>query len=97
MRAVVPKENLSQDHERKRYIEGGKVMSVKFRVISALCMSFCMSLLMSFIMAVINVGVGSLLVSAWIRGWGIGFIVALPLAYILPPFIQKLLRNRGLK
>jgi len=52
---------------------------------------------MSFAMTAINVGFNQVFLSAWLRGWPIGFCVALPLAYFMPPLIQKALRKAGLK
>ena len=72
-------------------------MSIKFRLISSLCTSFLMSMSISFVMTLVNVGVRFPFLSAWIRGWAIGFMVAFPLALILPPNIQQFLRNKGLK
>ena len=49
-------------------------------------MSFCMSL----VMTIVNVGFVNYFFMAWLRSWMIGFLVALPLAFILPPLIQKI-------
>ena len=76
---------------------GGIVLSIKFRVLSAFFTALCMSMCMAFIMAFINVGASQALVFAWLKGWGIGLCVTFPLSYFLPPWIQKALRRLGFK
>jgi hypothetical protein len=46
---------------------------------------------MSFVMVVINVGLHTNFVIPWLKGWLIGFIVSLPLAFLLPPLLQKIM------
>ena len=72
-------------------------MSKKFRLISALMMSSIMSFIISFVMTVVNVGMNAEVVGAWLRSWGLGLLVAFPLAYLLPPVIQGFLKGRGLE
>ena len=60
------------------------------RIFIALCMALAMSCCMSFVMTALNVGLFNLTLNIWSRSWLIGFVVALPLAFILPPSIQKL-------
>jgi hypothetical protein len=47
---------------------------------------------MAFVMTVINVGFGDNFVRAWLAGWGVGFVVSLPLSFFLPPFLQKVMK-----
>jgi hypothetical protein len=47
---------------------------------------------MAFVMTAINVGFGSNFVIAWVSGWGIGFVVSLPLSFFLPPLLQKMMQ-----
>ena len=72
-------------------------MSTKFRLVTALITALLMSMFMSFVFAVINVGFSDILLFAWLRGWGIGFAIAMPVAFFLPPNIAKLVRKMGIK
>jgi hypothetical protein len=47
---------------------------------------------MAFVMTAVNVGFGSNFVTVWLTGAGIGFVVSLPLAFILPPLLQKIMK-----
>jgi hypothetical protein len=44
-------------------------------------------------MALVNVGFSQILLFTWLRGWAIGFIVAFPLSYVLPPRLQKIVKK----
>jgi hypothetical protein len=55
-------------------------------------MALIMSVCMAFVMATVNVGFGSNFVTAWMTGAGIGFVVSLPLAFIIPPLLQKIMK-----
>jgi hypothetical protein len=48
---------------------------------------------MSVAMAAINVGWNSHFWSAWLSGWGIGFLVSLPFSFFVPPLIQKVMQK----
>ena len=54
--------------------------------------AFFMSACMSFVMVLINIGFVEDLFFIFLRRWPIGFAVALPLSFILPPFVQKLIK-----
>jgi hypothetical protein len=56
-------------------------------------MSVIMALCMAFMMAAINVGFNRFFLTAWLSGWGIGFLVLLPLSFIIPPTLQKLMKR----
>jgi hypothetical protein len=56
-------------------------------------MSVIMSMCMSFAMTAINVGFNEQFAPAFLSGWGIGFIVSLPLSFFLPPSIQKIMQK----
>lgn len=62
-------------------------------VIMATIMSFMMALFMSFVMVAVNIGFPKLFFVMWIRGFGIGIVVALPLSFIVMP-ISKKIANR---
>lgn len=72
-------------------------MSKRQRIFQGVLMALFMSLSMSTFMTILNVGLGSYFFQAWLRGWGIGFIVSLPLTFLLPPFIQWLIKKIGIK
>jgi hypothetical protein len=55
-------------------------------------MAFIMSMCMSFVMTVINVGLSGALLKPWLIGWGIGFLTSLPLSFLLPPLLQKMMK-----
>jgi hypothetical protein len=56
-------------------------------------MAFIMSMCMAFVMTVINIGFGGNFLVLWLKGWGIGFVVSLPLSFFLPPFLQKIIKR----
>lgn len=71
-------------------------MSKKRKVFTAIAMAFCMSLCMSGVMVLVNMGVTPHFWGVWMRSWGIGFVVSLPLAFIVPPAVQKIANQLGL-
>lgn len=72
-------------------------MSVKYRILAALVTSLLISMGMSFIMALLNFGIADGFLGVWFKGWGIGFIVSMPLSYLLPPIVQRFLNKRGIE
>ena len=68
----------------------------KRRVFTSVFMAFCMSFCMSLVMSIVNVGFVDYFLQAWLRSWSIGFIVALPLSFLLPSAIQKLATKLGI-
>ncbi len=52
-------------------------------------MSLTMSLSISFVLTLINAGLIPDFLTVWMRGFTIGFIVALPIALIVVPIMQK--------
>jgi hypothetical protein len=46
-------------------------------------------------MTAINVGFNSHFLKAWVSGWGIGFLVSLPLSFLVPPLLQKIMHKYG--
>jgi len=71
-------------------------MNRKRMVFTSLCMALLMSFFMSLVMTAANAGLDERFLTIWPRSWLIGFIVALPLAFILPPTIQRLAGRMGL-
>lgn len=63
----------------------------------SLGMAFFMSMGMSFMMTSVNFGIFSDgFFFFWGRGWCIGFIVALPLAYLIPKLLRAIAAKTGL-
>jgi hypothetical protein len=55
-------------------------------------MSVIMSLGMSLAMTLMNVGINEpFFIKAWLSGSGIGFLVSLPLSFLIPPTLQKMM------
>jgi Protein of unknown function (DUF2798). len=70
--------------------KGSEIKMNRKKVFIALCMALFMSFFMSFVMSAANAGFVPHFLNIWLRSWLIGFLAALPLAFILPPAIQKL-------
>jgi len=58
-------------------------------ILFAFFMSLMMSFSISFVLTLINAGLIPDFPSVWMRGFIIGFIVALPIALIVVPIMQK--------
>jgi cytosine/uracil/thiamine/allantoin permease len=56
-------------------------------------MAIIMSMFVSFAMTVINFGFTTNLMELWMGGWAIGFFVSLPLSFLLPPLLQKIMER----
>ncbi|MDR1586708.1 MAG: DUF2798 domain-containing protein [Treponema sp.] len=57
------------------------------------CMAVIMSMCMSLAMTAINVGFNHAFLMAWLKGWGAGFLASLPLSFILPPLLHKIMQK----
>ncbi|MDR2163560.1 MAG: DUF2798 domain-containing protein [Clostridiales Family XIII bacterium] len=62
----------------------------KKQIFTSLCMALCMSLCMSLIMNIVNLGFIPYFLAAWLKSAAIGFLVALPLTFALPPLIRRI-------
>ncbi|MCM1988713.1 DUF2798 domain-containing protein [Oceanirhabdus seepicola] len=62
-------------------------------ILFAFLMAAGMSCLISLVMTLINVGISSALFGIWIKAWGIGFIVSLPVSIFYPPVIRKVIKK----
>jgi hypothetical protein len=47
---------------------------------------------MSLAMTIMNVGINDRFIAAWAKGWLTGFLVSLPLSFVLPPFLQNMIK-----
>jgi len=61
-----------------------RYFNVIFSSLIALIMSFCMS----FFMLLINIGFSKIFFNAWMKSFGLGFIIALPISIIFIPIIR---------
>jgi|GEM_PF-3477817 len=68
--------------------------SFKMLLFMSFGMALFMSMGMSFVMTVVNIGVDAF-PWIWLRSWGIGFAVALPLSFLLPVVLRSLARRLG--
>lgn len=51
--------------------------------------ALCMSGMMSFALTIINQGIDTNFIFKWLTGFGISFVVALPVSWFAVPRIQK--------
>ena len=58
-------------------------------ILFAFFMSLTMSLSISFVLTLINAGLIINFFSVWMRGFAVGFIVALPIALVVIPIMKK--------
>ena len=73
-------------------ITGLKNVKIKKKyswILFAFFMSITMSFSISFILTLINAGLISDFIFIWMRGFTIGFVVALPIALILVPIMRR--------
>ena len=68
-----------------------KVPSKYRNIVSGLFMGLTMSLVMSFTMAAVNIGFSSNFILAWMRGFIIGSLVAIPTSLIVGRVIRKII------
>jgi hypothetical protein len=66
-------------------------MNVRQILFFGFCMATIMSMCMSLVMTAINVGFNHDFFRPWLMGWGFGFLASLPLSFILPPLLQKIM------
>lgn len=71
-------------------------MSQKQRIVQSIGMALIMSCCMSFVMAVKNMGFPPNFIAMWLPNALIGFLVAIPLSFFLPPVIQKWTKKLGI-
>lgn len=57
--------------------------------LTALVLSLILSLVMSFTMVAINLGFSEHFIGAWLRVWGIGFLIGFPTALLISPVVRK--------
>ena len=61
----------------------------KKKVFVSVGMALCMSCAMSLVIMLVNVGFEAHFPFVWLRSWGTGFAVALPLTFIMPVLLQN--------
>lgn len=62
----------------------------KFHQVFSLIMAAIMVLLMTFVITAVNLGFGPEFLSAWLRVYGIAYIVAVPVIFFIAPIARKL-------
>jgi hypothetical protein len=77
---VVYDENMT--NEKKNMFKRSLIMS--------LGMCVCMSVTMSLVMTLVNAGFSENFFSIWLRAWGVGFCVALPLSFLVPKLMKRI-------
>ena len=50
-----------------------------------------MSVFMSFFLTAVNIGFTSSFVVVWLRSLAVGFAVALPVSFVVIPFVRRLI------
>ena len=69
------------------------ILSPKYRnIVAGVLMGWVMSLVTSFTMAAVNIGFSSNFIVAWIEGFVIGLLVAIPTSLIVGPIIRKVIK-----
>lgn len=64
-----------------------KRQTAKFLMAPAI--GLCMSCAMSFALTAINIGFNENFISAWLKSFGISFLVSVPISFLIVPRIQK--------
>jgi hypothetical protein len=67
-------------------------MNIRQIIFTSVFIAFFMSVIIAFVMTVVNVGFSSYFPTAWLTGFGIGFAVSLPLAFLLPWIAGKIIK-----
>jgi len=64
--------------------------TTKQKVFTAFSTAILMTLALSFVMILVLVGPKAFPMG-WLRAWGLAFVVALPLTFVLPPTIRRVM------
>ena len=64
-----------------------KFYNLIFSTVIAILMTF----FMSFALTAVNIGFPSYFIEAWLKSFGLGFVVALPVSLLVIPFVRKLI------
>ena len=62
----------------------------KFHLVFSIVMGAMMVLLMTFVITLVNVGWGENFLRMWMKAFGIGYVVAVPMIYFVAPLARKL-------
>ena len=64
-----------------------------YNLVFSFSVAILMSFLMSFCLTAINIGFPVHFFPAWLRSWGIGFLVAFPVSLLIIPAIRRFLER----
>ena len=62
----------------------------KFHLVFSLVMGAMMIFIMTFVITLVNVGLGAHFVQAWLKAFGIAYVVGVPVIFFLAPVARKL-------
>ncbi|MDZ7875430.1 MAG: DUF2798 domain-containing protein [Rhizobium sp.] len=62
----------------------------KFHLVFSLIMGAMMVFLMTFVITVVNLGFGPHFLAAWMKAFGIAYVVAVPVIFFLAPIARRL-------
>ena len=62
----------------------------KFHLVFSFIMGAMMIFLMTFVITLVNLGWSALFFSAWMRSFGIAYVVGVPVIFFLAPVARKL-------
>ena len=62
----------------------------KFHMVFSIVMGAMMVLFMTFVITLVNVGWGENFLRMWMKAFGIGYVVAVPMIYFVAPLARKL-------
>lgn len=62
----------------------------KFHIVFSIVMGAMMVLFMTFVITLVNVGWGENFLRMWMKAFGIGYVVAVPMIYFVAPLARKL-------
>jgi Zn-dependent protease with chaperone function len=64
-----------------------------FGSLQGMATGFFMSLFMSFAMLLLSIGFVDGFLMIWLRSFGIGFVVSIPISLVIVPLTERLLRR----
>ncbi len=68
-----------------------KISRKYYNFVFSTLIAFLMSLFMSFVLTAVNIGFRSYFMVAWLRSFGLGFVVALPTSLLVIPLVRRMI------
>ena len=62
----------------------------KFHLVFSFVMGAMMISLMTFVITLVNVGMGAHFLGAWLRAFGIAYVIGVPVIFFLAPVARRL-------